>query len=218
MPGLIQWSSPNLGTDGEKPIALADPITVDVENHSDKELYPRLVYVDGSASAPSVNYHPIPSKGSGRIDIELDMPWSLFFATGCTFDRSGQFMNCSTGDCGDGSCTLAVPVATMIDYDSGTVKTTTKNGYNCGLKGLFMCVGCDCPTFSCVIDLSKCPEKLKVYNNSGSIVACKPGDGLPSGKDCPALGSYSGPPSAGATLLLVFKYIRHVILLLESWW
>lgn len=89
----------------------------------------------------------------------------------------------------------------MIVYDSGTVKTTTENGYNCGLDRVFLCIGCDCPSFSCVIALNICPENLRAHDNSGSLVACKPGEGLPSGQDCPALGSYSGPPSAGAACL-----------------
>ncbi|KAF8014514.1 hypothetical protein BT93_H0355 [Corymbia citriodora subsp. variegata] len=188
---------------GEKTIALADPVTAIVENASGRELYPRVVYADSSSGTPSVDYPPVPPKNNGRILIESNTPWSLFFATGCISDGSGHHMNCSTGDCGEGRCTLAdQPVATMIVYDSGTVKTTTENGYNCGLDGVFVCGICDCPSFSCIIALNRCPDNLRVYDNSGSLVACKPGEGLPSGQDCQALGSYSDPPSAGATCLI----------------
>lgn len=179
---------------------LAHSMTVVVENAMNEELYPRLVYADGSPSTTSVDYPPVPSKRNSPVSMEMDRPWSLFFATKCTLDGWGHLMNCRTGDCKEGRCTLVdQPVATRISYDHRTVKVTTEYGYNCGLNGIFLCVDCDCPSFSCVIDLDRCPEYLRVHGDSGALVACKPGEGLPSGQDCPAVGSYSVPPSAGAT-------------------
>lgn len=179
-------------------IALVDPLQVLVDNNTGKVLHLRLVYRNPSSGPPNQDYPPLAPNSTTWMNIRQDRPWRLFGATDCSLDSSGRLMNCITGDCGQGGCTLEDrPIATMLAYDNGTLKPTTAMGYNVGFDGKFQCSGC--PTFTCVIPLHTCPKNLMISDDSGSIVGCNPGLGFPSGEDCPAPDPYSHLPSHGVT-------------------
>ncbi|KAF8026548.1 hypothetical protein BT93_F3134 [Corymbia citriodora subsp. variegata] len=149
-----------------------------------KNLHPMMACPDGG---------PVPSTNGTSIRIGSDRFCYLSFAADCSFDSSGLPVNCGTGGCGKNTCTLDNPpvVATTIVFNRGTVRITIAKGYNFGLRAEFLCAGC--PSFSCVIPLNTCPDNLKELDNSGSLVGCNSGVGLPSGENCPA----DGPSSDG---------------------
>lgn len=156
----------------------------------------------GSPSTRSMDYTAVPSNSTNILHFGRDMCFSMFFATGCYWnENSANLMNCSSGDCHKGSCSVEDrPVATLVEYGDNTLRTSMLNGYNVGVDIDFLCNGCECPSISCVISLSKCPETLRIYDKSGLLVACREGDGLPSGRDCTAPSS-DFSPAVGTTCL-----------------
>ncbi|KAL6575495.1 hypothetical protein OROHE_000872 [Orobanche hederae] len=110
--------------------------------------------------------------------------WSgRFWArTGCSFDRSDQNGNCTTGDCGGllecvgggGAPPLSLAEFTL-DSPDDFYDVSLVDGFNLPVSIVPSGGSGNCSAVECSSNLNpECPEKLQVEeNNGGKIVACK---------------------------------------------
>ncbi|KAM5581503.1 thaumatin-like protein [Rosa sericea] len=133
------------------------------------------VIADGGFSLPAGKTKSITAPGSwsGRI-------WAR---TGCNF-ASNRSPACETGDC-DGrlACNglIGTPPVTLVQValqaDKGNPNyydVSVVDGYNLPVSVLSKPVASNCAISGCLKDLkTRCPEKLRVLNSTGKVVACK---------------------------------------------